>query len=70
VGIASSQNDRNELARLTVEDQKRMIHVLLVVAVVVGAFLLTMGRIVGRVEVQKDLARSIARASPLHVELE
>jgi hypothetical protein len=38
--------------------------------VVVRAFLLTMGRIVGRVEVQKDLLRSIVGASLPHVELE
>jgi len=36
---------------LAVEDEERMVHMLLVVAVVVAAFLLSVSGIVGRVEV-------------------
>ncbi len=49
---------------LTVEDEQRMVDVLAVIAVIEGAFLLSVYRIVGGVEVQKDLLWS-AIALPL-----
>jgi len=58
VGVTRSQDGRNELTALPVEDEQGMVDVLLVVAVVVAAFLIAMGGIVGRVEVEQNLLRS------------
>ncbi len=57
MSVARPQQRGYEVSALAIEDQKRMVHMLLVVAVVEAAFLLSMGGIVGRVEVQKDLLR-------------
>jgi hypothetical protein len=43
---------RDQVPVLTVEDEQRMIHMLAVVAMVVGVFLLSVSGIRGRVEVQ------------------
>jgi hypothetical protein len=55
VSVPRSKERRDQVPALAVEDQKRMIHVLRVIAVVVGTFLLPVGRIVRGVEVQKHL---------------
>ena len=57
MGVAVPQDGREQLARPAVEDEERMVHVLAVVAVVVAAFLLSVGRIVRRVEVQEHALR-------------
>jgi hypothetical protein len=57
------------MSTLAVEDQKRMVDVLLVVAVVEAAFLLSVGGICGCIEVQKDLLRRATLSSPAYVEL-
>ncbi len=56
------------MSRLAVEDEKRMVHMLTVIAMVEGAFLLSVNRIVGRVEVQKHLLGCAALLSLSEVE--
>ncbi len=53
------------MPRLAVEDEKRMVHMLPVVAVVARAFLLTVGGLVGRVEIHKHLLGSAAAPASL-----
>src|SRR5215211_306113 len=58
VGVATSQECRDELVCLSVEDEQRMVHTRAVVAVVEGALLLAVGGIVGGIEIQKYPLRS------------
>ncbi len=51
--VSRSKQRRDQVPALAVEDEKRMVHVLFVVAVVVATFLLPVGRIVGRIQVQE-----------------
>src|SRR5215212_8422406 len=55
MSIASPEERRDQMATIAVEDEQGMVYVLLMVAVVVGALLLAVDRVVGRVEVQKHL---------------
>ena len=52
MSVSSLKERRDQVAALTVEHEKRMVDVLPIVAVVVGAFLLSMSGIRARVEVQ------------------
>src|SRR5215210_295176 len=70
VGVAGPQKRRDQVPALAVEDEQRMIHVLPIVAVVVGTFLLSMGGVVGRVEVQKHALRGALLPSLCEVKLE
>src|SRR5215208_186661 len=70
VGVSCPQERRYEMPALAVEDDQRMVDVMLVVAVVVTTFLLPVGGIVRRVEVQQHPRRSAARLPLSHVELE
>jgi hypothetical protein len=70
VGVSRSKQRCDQVPALAVEDQKRMVDVLLVIAVVVGAFLIAVGRIVRGVEIQKHLLRRSVFASLAQVELE
>jgi hypothetical protein len=54
VGVAGAQHSRDQLAALTVEDDQRMVDVLLVVAMIVAAFLFAVGRIFCGVKVEQD----------------
>jgi hypothetical protein len=58
VSIAGPQNRCHQLARFAIKDQERMVHVLLVVAMLATAFLLAVGGLVRRVEVKQYLLRS------------
>jgi hypothetical protein len=69
MGVARSQNSSDELACVSIEDQKRMVDVLPEVAVVVTLFLITVGRIVCGIEVQKDLFRSTIFAARSDIQL-
>src|SRR5215210_9284263 len=55
---------------LAVEDEQRMVHMLTVIAVVEGAFLLSVGGICGRVEVKQHLLGSAVPLSLSQVDLE
>jgi hypothetical protein len=57
VGVAGAQHRGDDLPRLAIEDQQRMVHVLPKVAVVGAPVLLAMGRIVGAIEVEHDPPR-------------
>jgi hypothetical protein len=54
MSIAGPQECRDELVCLTVEHHQRVVHVGLVVAVVVGSFLVAVGGVVCGVEVQQN----------------
>jgi hypothetical protein len=66
VGVSRSKQRREQVPALPVEDEKRMIDVVLVV----GTFLLPVGRICGRIEVQKHLLWSTFFSSLSQVEFE
>lgn len=51
MGVSRSEKRRHEVSRLAVEDDERMVHTLALITVVVAVFLLSVGGIVGRVEV-------------------
>ena len=70
MGVARPEERRDQVPALSVEDQQGMVHVLLIVAVVVGTFLLPVGRISGRIEVQKHLLWSTVFSSLSQVEFE
>ncbi len=53
MGVSRPKERRYEVPTLAVEDQERVVDMLAVIAVVVGAFLLAVGRVVCRVELQK-----------------
>jgi hypothetical protein len=55
MGVARSQECGDELACICVEDQERVVDMLLVVAVVVTLFLIAVGGIVCGIEVEQDL---------------
>jgi hypothetical protein len=55
MGVARSQECTNELACISIEDQKRVIDVLLEVAVVVTLFLIAVSAIISGIEVQHNL---------------
>ena len=55
MGVARPQESGDELTRLSIEDQERVIDVLPEVAVVVALFLIAMGGIIGGIEVQQNL---------------
>ncbi len=55
MAITRTQHGRDELVRLAVEDEQRVVHVLAVVPVVGAAFLLPVGRIIRAVEVEHDV---------------
>ena len=63
-GPCRAQHGRDELARVPIEDQQRVVHVLAVVAVVGPPLLLPMGRIVRAVQIQQDVGGH-ARLLPL-----
>lgn len=52
MGVSRPQQRRDEMPRLAVEDEQRIVHMLTVIAVVVRAFLLSVSGICGRVEVK------------------
>jgi hypothetical protein len=58
------------VSALAVEDEQRVVDVLLVVAVVEGALLLSVGGICGSIEVQKYFLRSAVLLSLIQIELE
>ena len=62
------QECRDELSGVPVEDQERVEDALLVVAVVVGTFLIAVRGIVCCVEVQKDARRRTVLAPLSHIE--
>ena len=68
MGVAAPQQHADQMSTLAVEDAQRMVDVLLVVAVVVATFLITVGGICSRIEVQKHLLRSAIFAPLPHVE--
>src|SRR5215208_1441641 len=70
MGVAGPQKRRDQVPALAVEDEQRMVDVLAVVAVVVAAFLLAVGGVVGCVEVQKNLIWSAVLLSLPEVKLE
>jgi len=76
VGVARPQQSTDQVPALPVEDDQRMIHVLLVVAVanrtwLIGAFLIAVGGVCGGVEIQEHPLWSSAVFGPLSkVELE
>ena len=51
MSVARPQERADQMPALAVEDEERMVHMLLVVAVVEAAFLLSVSGIVGRIEV-------------------
>jgi hypothetical protein len=55
MGVACPQNSADQLACVSIEDQKRMVDVLPEVAVVVTLLLITVGRIVCGIEVQQKI---------------
>lgn len=67
---AGTQDGRDELAGVTVEDEQGMVHVLPVETVVGDAFLLTVGRIVGAVQIEDDALRDAVALPFLQVELD
>jgi hypothetical protein len=64
VRVAAAQDGRHELARVAVEDQQRVVHVLAEGAVVGGALLLAVDRVIRPVEVEEEALRD-AVAAPL-----
>jgi hypothetical protein len=68
VRVARSQDGRDQLARLSVEDHKRVIDVLLEVTVIVALLLIAVGGIVRGIEVEQHLLRStvLATLSDIH----
>jgi hypothetical protein len=70
VGVARPQKCRDQVSALAVEDEQRVVDVLLVVAVVEGALLLSVGGICGSIKVQKYFLRSAIFLSLIQVELE
>ncbi len=70
MGVSCPQQRHYEMPALAVEDDQRMVHMLPIVAVVVTTFLIPVGGIVRRVEVQKHPLRSAARLPLSHVKLE
>jgi hypothetical protein len=69
MGIACSQESRDQLPRVPIEDQERVVDVLFEVAVVVALFLITVGGIVRCVEIEKDLLRGAIFAPLSHIQL-
>jgi hypothetical protein len=55
VGVSRPEERRDQVPALAVEDQERMVHVLLVVTVVVATFLIAVGGIVRGIEIQEHL---------------
>ncbi len=55
-GVSRSQSRRQQASGVALEDQHRMIHVLVVGAVEEAELLLAMGGIVGGIDIQQDLA--------------
>ena len=70
VGVARPQERRDQVPALPVEDEQGVVHVLLEVAVVVGALLISVGGVVGGIEIQDDLLRDAPFGSLPRVELE
>ena len=70
MGVARPKERADQVPAFAVEDEQGMVDVLFVVAVVVATFLIAVGGICGRVEVQEYLFRSSVLASLLEVELE
>jgi hypothetical protein len=71
VGVATPQQRADQVPALPVEDDQRMVDVLLVVAVVVATFLIAVGGVCGGVEIQEHSLWSSAVFGPLaQVELE
>jgi hypothetical protein len=64
VSVSCPQECRDEVRTLTVEDDERMVDVLLVIAVVEGAFLLSVGGICDSIKVQKYFLRSAILLPP------
>jgi hypothetical protein len=70
VGVARPKERRDQVPRVPVENEQGVVHVLLEVAVVVGALLIAVGGVVGGIEVQDDLLRDAPFGSLPRVELE
>ncbi len=70
MGVARPQKCRDQVSALAIEDEQRMVDVLLVVAVIEGALLLSVGGIVGSIKVQKYFLRSAILLSLIQIELE
>jgi hypothetical protein len=70
MSVARSQECADEVPAFAIEDEQGMVHVLFVVAVVEGAFLIAGGGSIGRVEIQEYLFRSAVLASLSEVEFE
>ena len=62
MGVARSQERRDQVPALAVEDEQGMVHVLPIVAVVVASLLIAVGGISGRVEIQDYPLRSAVLA--------
>jgi hypothetical protein len=60
----------NELARLTIEDQERVGHVLAAIAVLGHALLLAMRRIGGTIDVEDDVGRDAVPLPLLRIDLQ
>lgn len=70
MGVTPPQQRADQVSTLPVEDHKRMVDVLSVIAVVLGAFLIAVGGVVCGIEVQKHFLGNTLFASLLEVELE
>ena len=70
VGVVGPKERRDQVPALAVEDEQRMVDVLAIVAMVVAPFLLPVGGVCGRVEVQKHSLRGTIPPSLTQVKLE
>ena len=70
MGVAGPEEPRDQVPALAVKDEKRMVDVLPIVAVVVTPFLLPVGGVCGRVEVQENALRGVLPLSLTQVKLE
>jgi hypothetical protein len=70
MGVSRSQERRDEMSALAVEDDQRMVDVLPIVAVVVTTFLFSVDWICGRIEIQKHFLRSAILLSLIEVAFE
>ena len=70
MSVARPKERADQVSTLTIEDQEWVVHLLSVIAMVEGAFLLSVYRIVGCIEVQKHLLGSTVLAPLFEIELE
>jgi hypothetical protein len=62
---AGAQDGGDEVVRLAVEDEQRVVHVLAVVAVVAAVLLVAVGRVVGAIQVEQEVGGATTGAEPL-----